>query len=86
MGTKCAPAYANLYVGWFEEHYISPVIFRFCKFYLRYIDDIFLIWNGTKEKLEVFSQKVNNCHPAIQSEYQISQTEINFQSWLSTPH
>ena len=55
-----------------------PLILRFSKCYFRYIDDIFSIWNGTKEELEVFLQKINNCHPTIKSEYQISKTEINF--------
>ena len=62
-------------MGWFEEYFNNPLILRFSKFYLRYIDDIFLIWNRAKE--EVFLQKVNNCHPIIKFEYQISKTEIN---------
>ena len=45
---------------------------------MRYTDDIFLIWNGTKEEFEVFLQKMNNSHPTIKFEYQISKTEINF--------
>ena len=62
-------------MGWFEEYFNNPLILRFSKFYLRYIDDIFLIWNRAKE--EVFLQKVNNYHPIIKSEYQISKTEIS---------
>ena len=78
VGTKCAPSYANLFMGWFEKHFIYPLILRFSKIYLRYIDDIFIIWNRTKEEFEVFLQKISNCHPTIKSEYQISKTEITF--------
>ena len=65
-------------MGWFEEHFIYPLILRFGKFCLRYIDDMFLIWNGTQEKFEAVVDKINNCHPTIKFEYQISNTEINF--------
>ena len=64
-------------MGWFKEHFIYPLLLRFSKFYLRYIDDIFLIWKRKKEEFEVFLQKINNCHLAIKFEYQISKTEIN---------
>ena len=38
-----------------------------------FIDDIFLIWNGTKKK-----EEKSECHPSIKSEYEMSKTEINF--------
>ena len=46
--------------------------------FLRYIDDIFLMWNGTKEEFEIFLQKISNCHPATKFEHQISKTKTNF--------
>ena len=51
MGTKCAPSYANIFMGWFEEKFIFP---NLSHFYLRFIDDIFLIWNGTKTEFDNF--------------------------------
>ena len=41
MGTKCAPSYANIFMGMFEERYIYPLIKKISNFYLRFIDDIF---------------------------------------------
>ena len=57
MGTKCAPSYANIFMGWFEEKFIFP---NLSHFYLRFIDDIFLIWNGTKTEFDNFLKKSMN--------------------------
>ena len=73
MVTKCAPSYANIFMGWFEEKFIFPLLTNLSDFYLRFIDDIFLVWNGTKAEFDGFLKK-NECHP----EYEMSQTEINF--------
>ena len=40
--------------------------------------DIFLIWNGTKTDFDNFLTKINECHPSIKFEYEMSKTEINF--------
>ena len=47
MGTKCAPSYANIFMGDFEEKNIYPFINQYSTLYLRYIDDIFMIWKNT---------------------------------------
>ena len=26
MGTKCSPSYANIFMGWFEEKFIFPLL------------------------------------------------------------
>ena len=43
MGTKLAPSFANIFMGWFEDYFVytyknQPLIWK------RYIDDIFMIW------------------------------------------
>ena len=48
MGTICVPAYANIFMAQFEEQHIYPYIKNKSILYLRYIDDIFMIWTGTK--------------------------------------
>ena len=65
MGTKCALSYANIFMGWFEEKFIFPLLTNLSDFYLRFIDDIFLIWNGTKTEFDNFFKKINKCHPSI---------------------
>ena len=69
MGTKCAPSYANISMGMFEERYIYPLIEKISNFYLRFIDDIFLIWNGTTDQLMKFKQQINEVHPSIKFDF-----------------
>ena len=54
MGTKCAPSYADIIMGVLEERYICLLIEIMFKCYLRFIDDIFLVWNGTTDQLMKF--------------------------------
>ena len=44
MRTICAPSYANIFMSEFEEKYIYPLINNKSVIYLRYIDDIFMVW------------------------------------------
>ena len=78
MGTKCAPSYANIFMGMFEERYIYPLIEKISNFYLRFIDDIFLIWTGTRDPLMKFKQQINEVHPSIKFDFNFSNKEINF--------
>ena len=78
MGTKCAPSYANIFMGMFEERYIYPLIEKISNFYVRFIDDIFLIWTGTTDQLMKFKQQINEVHPSIKFDFNFSNKEINF--------
>lgn len=42
MGTSCAPFYANIYLGKWEQEFLAPDENR-------YIDDILIIWNGPEK-------------------------------------
>lgn len=63
MGTKCAPSYADIIMGVFEERYIYLLIEIMFKCYQRFIDDIFLAWNGTTDKLMKFKQQIKENPP-----------------------
>ena len=39
----------------FERQHIYPYMKNKSTLYLRYIDDIFMIWTGTKQELLIFS-------------------------------
>ena len=77
-GNKCAPSYANIFMSWFEEKFIFPLLTNLSDFYLRFIDDISLIWYGTQAEFDNILKKINEGHPSIKFEYEMSQTEINF--------
>ena len=79
MGTNSSPAFANIFLGKFEEQFIYLIIQNLHKIYLRYIDDIFMIWTGTKEQFHAFINELNNKHPSIKfGDCKISDTEVNF--------
>ena len=64
MGTRMAPSYANLSLGKFERDALlnsphQPYL------WLRFIHDIFMIWNAGPEKLKVFVEYLNNLHSTI---------------------
>ncbi len=64
MGTKMAPAYANLFMAELEEQLlrpypIQPITWR------RYIDDVLCIWPGSETELTDFINYINSKHPSI---------------------
>ena len=78
MDTVCAPAYANISMAQFEKQYIYPYIKNKSILYLRYIDDIFMIWTGTKQELLIFLENLNSKHKTIKFEHNISHSRISF--------
>ena len=78
MGTKCAPTYANLFMDFFETNNIYPITEQKTKLYLRFIDDIFMLWTGKLAELEVFEKSINEIHPSIKLTFEHSYKDINF--------
>ena len=77
MGTKMAPAYANIFMGTLESRILSetnpsPIHWKRC------IDDIFVVWTDTKESLEQFIKSINGLHPCINFTAEFSTDEITF--------
>ena len=65
MGTKMAPAYANLFMGKLEEHLINLAP-NHIHTWKRFIDDIFIIWTGTTAEFEEYMHTINQTHPTNQ--------------------
>ncbi|XP_072166479.1 uncharacterized protein [Diadema setosum] len=77
MGTKMAPAYANIFMATLEEEFLSsypqkPTV------YVRYIDDIFIIWDHSIEELAAFHQAFNSCNQSIKFTMESSQEKVHF--------
>ncbi len=77
MGTKMAPAYANLFMAELEEQLlrpypIQPITWR------RYIDDVLCIWPGSETELTDFINYINSKHPSIKFTYEHSHNTIDF--------
>ena len=65
-------------MGNFEETFIYPHIVGKSLLYLRFIDDIFMLWKGTEEELKEFIKRINEAHPSIKFDVNYSYTEVNF--------
>ena len=77
MGTKMAPCFASIFMASIEQTFIdkseqTPL------FYVRSIDDIFMIWTHGSEELEQFTTRANSTHPSIKFTTEISSTNLIF--------
>ena len=81
MGTHCAPNFTNLFMASLEENFLqeeraagrpTPTL------WLRYIDDIFLIWEENKQSLTEFVTRLNQANTDIQFTLDFSLKRITF--------
>ena len=77
MGTKLAPAYANLFMGKLEHSILSQATLK-PLFYKRYIDDILILWPHSKSELDKFLLHMNSFHHSIKFTSEYSFDEITF--------
>ena len=62
----------------FAAKHIYPCIDDKALLFLRYIDDVFVTWNGTTEELILFIGELNKKHKAIKFDYKTSTKQIEF--------
>ena len=77
MGTRMAPSFASLFMGKFEKEFldscgVQPLL------WLRFLDDIFMIWDDSEEKLLRFLDELNKFHETIKFTYNYSKTNAVF--------
>ena len=77
MGTRKVPSYANIFMKCVEMQLIdtSP---KKPTLWLKFIDDIFMIWGHGKQALEDFKHPANNIHPTIKFPFNSNEQEIPF--------
>lgn len=80
MGAAWAPAYACLHLGLWEEVdvYTTPLYRSHVKTWLRYIDDVLVIWRGSLDELHQFMNELNNNDRNIRLTYQFDQKRLSF--------
>lgn len=77
MGKKFAPAYANIFMANWEREALQKCPQQpAC--YVRYLDDIWGIWTGTKVEFEQFVKILNDHDPSIKLKHEIHEQSINF--------
>ena len=79
MGTRMAPSYANIFMAALEKRMLhnSPQNLQPLT-WLRFIDDIFMLWTHGPQNLTHFLQHLNSFHPTIKFTHQQSHTSVNF--------
>ena len=77
IGTRMAPAYANLFMHDLESQLLDLAPVK-PYLWLRYIDDIFMIWTAGEEQLQEFLQWINQYHDTIKFTWDWSRTNVNY--------
>ena len=86
MGTKMAPSYATLVMGYLEKQLYARFLDiygpseteEFINTFKRFLDDCFLLWNKSKEALEELHQLLNNLHPKINFTMELNANKLPF--------
>ena len=86
MGTKVAPTYATLVLGFLEEKLYNETdrVFgnQFAQYirstWKRYLDDCFIFWTKSQEDLQNFHQILNNLHISMKFTKEASKNELPF--------
>jgi len=79
MRTRVAPNFANVYMGRFEENFVYKTEWsNHVIIWVRFIDDIFLIWKGDRDSLTEFTDHLNNAAPSIKFTHEISTNSVTF--------
>ena len=82
MGTRAAPNYAIISMNWFEATFVytyqpQPLL------WVRYIDDIFMLYQHGQHELEKFIKHLNSCHSSIQFTTEQSNEQVSFlDTWV----
>ena len=77
MGTRMAPNYAIIFMHYLESNFLETTT-RKPKIWLRFIDDIFMIWSHGLQELKNLMDRINNYHPSIKFTYDKHREEILF--------
>ena len=82
MGTRVAPTFACMFMGWLESAMLAAWGGTAVHMWCRFIDDCFFIWYGTEDELKEFMQHCNSFHPTIKFTFNYDTSTRT--SWTST--
>ena len=77
MGTRKAPNYAIIFMYYLESNLLNKSTLK-PKTWLRFIDDIFMIWPHGTQALTLFMDMINSHHSTIKFTYEYHTKEIPF--------
>ena len=64
MGNHLGPTLANWFLGMIEKEIFNQHLSFYPSFYVRYVDDVFAIFNSSTE-VQLFLNVLNNQHPNL---------------------
>ena len=70
LGTKFAPGFANMFMSYLEEKFLSTSKLRPWVWW-RFLDDVFVIWLHSEEELNLFLSRLNSFHETIKFTWEI---------------
>ncbi len=77
MGKKFAPAYAYIYMADWEQT-VFPKCPKVPSLYIRYLDDIFGVWNYSESDFKHFVSILNTHDDSIKVKYNLQLEQIEF--------
>ena len=77
MGSECSPEICDITLFKYEREYILPSNPRIVN-YIRYRDDVLLIFNGNEDQARELVDTMNNLHPTLKFTCEISKNEVTF--------
>ena len=77
MGTKMAVSFADIFMAKIETEIINHCTKK-ALVWKRYIDDVFSLWDTSKEEVNTFIEQANSYHPTIKFTAEIYDKEITF--------
>lgn len=78
MGAKFAPSVANLYMAKWEEESVMVEQYTDMVLYKRFIDDLIIMWKGSKESLMTLLETMNDNDRNISLTWDINKDRIHF--------
>ena len=77
MGTRMAPAYANIFMGRLESILLERATNKPTVWW-RYIDDVFTVWSHGEGCFKQFLEEINSMHPSIKFTAEWSDKSVSF--------
>ena len=77
MGRKFAPNYANLFMAHWEKEALAKCPLQ-PDCYLRFLDDIFMVWPHSEQEFWTFFKTLNDHHPTIKLKATIHKNSVDF--------
>ena len=76
--TICNPGYTNIFMAEFEQKHTYPLMKDKSALFLRYTDDIFMVWTKSEKQLKDFMNELNQKYSSIKTDLKFHYKQIEF--------